>query len=412
MEEKQKFFLNLVLVQSSAACSETVTFPIDNIKTRLQIHHGRVSALHTVKESLRSEGVSGFYNGLSAAVMRHWVYTGCRISLYDNFRGKAREITGMEDPGIWWKCLSGGSAGGLGQLIATPFDLIKVRLIADRNRSQYSGFWDCVIKIYRSEGRAGFYRGWLPSVQRAAMVNIGELSTYDESKRIILRNTTLEDGIAVHTLASFMSGLVSSAISTPIDVVKSRIMANPSVYRGSLHCIATTVQAEGVRALGKGFLLVRPSPGPIPQRARHPHLVDSLHLLTLNVSPIPLPYIPFPVSVSDHTVFQAWRPVSGARRRARRRGCGSARGNSSSGSHTKSYALSPAKTAFDVVSDLFFEGPARARRTTDGRRKTQPQVQRQTWMIQYKYTVLLAVLGQAGYQLLAVAAQEPAGRSI
>jgi solute carrier family 25 uncoupling protein 27 len=253
------FFLNLALVQSSAACSETVTFPIDNIKTRLQLAHGQISALQVVNASLKREGVLSFYNGISAAIMRHWVYTGCRISMYDAFRHKARQTTGKEDLSIFWKCLCGGSAGGLGQLIATPFDLVKVRLISDRNRSQYSGFLDCVKKIYRAEGRIGFYRGWLPSVQRALMVNIGELSTYDESKRIILRNTDLKDGIAVHTMASFMSGLVSSAISTPIDVVKSRIMGNPGMYTGSVDCIAKTLKAEGASAFAKGFLLVRPA---------------------------------------------------------------------------------------------------------------------------------------------------------
>jgi tetrahydromethanopterin S-methyltransferase subunit F len=182
--------------------------------------------------------------------------------LYDAFRKEARSYHGKDDLGIGWKCLCGGSAGGLGQLIATPFDLVKVRLIADRNRSKYSGFVDCVRKIYLSEGAKGFYRGWMPSVQRALMVNIGELSTYDESKQLILRNSTLQDGIVVHTMSSFMSGLVSSAISTPIDVVKSRMMANPDAYKGSLDCVAQTLKREGASAFSKGFLLVRNTRAP------------------------------------------------------------------------------------------------------------------------------------------------------
>ncbi len=63
---------------------------------------------------------------------------------------------------------------------------------------------------------------------------------------MISRNTSLKDGVVVHSLARFMSGLVSSAISTPIDVVKSRIMDSPEAYKGSLDCVAKTFRREGL----------------------------------------------------------------------------------------------------------------------------------------------------------------------
>ena len=54
----------------------------------------------------------------------------------------------------------------------------------------------------------GLWRGCWPNVQRAALVNLGDLSTYDSVKRSILTNTTLEDNYLTHCMASGCAGLV------------------------------------------------------------------------------------------------------------------------------------------------------------------------------------------------------------
>lgn len=37
------------------------------------------------------------------------------------------------------------------------------------------------------------------------------------------------------------AGLIAATISTPADVVKTRIMNNPKVYRGSIDCFLSAV---------------------------------------------------------------------------------------------------------------------------------------------------------------------------
>lgn len=64
-------------------------------------------------------------------------------------------------------------------------------------------------------------------MQRAALVNLGDLTTYDSAKRFILRNTTLEDNHFVHVMASSCAGFVAASMGTPADVVKTRIMNQP-----------------------------------------------------------------------------------------------------------------------------------------------------------------------------------------
>lgn len=52
-------------------------------------------------------------------------------------------------------------------------------------------------------------------VQRAALVNLGELTTYDVAKRRILELGVVQDGPAAHAMSSGCSGFVAALVSTP-----------------------------------------------------------------------------------------------------------------------------------------------------------------------------------------------------
>ena len=87
---------------------------------------------------------------------------------------------------------------------------------------------------------------------RAALVNLGDLSTYDSVKRGILDNTSMEDNTVTHTMSSACAGLVGAIMGTPADVVKARIMNQPTdgsgrgtQYKSSLDCLILTVKGEG-----------------------------------------------------------------------------------------------------------------------------------------------------------------------
>lgn len=58
------------------------------------------------------------------------------------------------------------------------------------------------------------------------MVNLWllDLATYDNAKHWILRNTQWKDGTMTHVCASACAGLMAAIVSTPADVVKTRIM--------------------------------------------------------------------------------------------------------------------------------------------------------------------------------------------
>ncbi|XP_035695816.1 mitochondrial uncoupling protein 4-like, partial [Branchiostoma floridae] len=239
-------------------CLTTVTYPLDLTKTRLQIQ-GELSKqtkqkvpyrgmLQTALGVAREEGVLKLWQGLTPAVQRHVVYSGCRMGAYEWIRDN---VLGREPDGSFpvWKALD-VLADFFCQLILSNFYKLQVR-----------GTWHAFTKILAEGGIRGLWKGWVPNVQRAALVNMGDLATYDSAKRFILGHSSLSDGPIVHSLSSACSGIVAASLGTPADVVKTRIMNQPTdsmgrgtLYRSSVDCLVKTVRKEGVMALYKGFI--------------------------------------------------------------------------------------------------------------------------------------------------------------
>ncbi|KAF5828057.1 mitochondrial carrier domain-containing protein [Dunaliella salina] len=155
-----------------AACSaESMTYPIDIIKTRLQLQgelQGRQQASKALGAGrvaagiVKNEGLKGLYAGLGPAVVRHVFYSGTRITVYESARAKiAAAGAGSSTSGsIATSLLLGLTAGGVGQLVAVPADLVKVRMQAD--------------------GRLVAMGQIAAPRYQVTLVNLGELATYDQ----------------------------------------------------------------------------------------------------------------------------------------------------------------------------------------------------------------------------------------
>lgn len=61
--------------------------------------------------------------------------------------------------------------------------------------------WDAFSQILARGGVRGLWKGSIPNVQRAALVNLGDLTTYDTAKRFILTHTSLTDSHVTHILS-------------------------------------------------------------------------------------------------------------------------------------------------------------------------------------------------------------------
>jgi len=142
---------------------------------------------------------------------------------------------------------------------------VKIRLQAEGKLPpgvprRYTGTADAFVKIYNSEGLAGFWKGVGPNIIRNSIINAAELATYDQVKQSILKSGFLKDGLACHFASGLTAGFVATCFGSPADVLKTRIMNQkigpdgvPTEYKNAFHAIAKITKTEGFNGWYKGF---------------------------------------------------------------------------------------------------------------------------------------------------------------
>ncbi|XP_013880642.1 mitochondrial dicarboxylate carrier isoform X1 [Austrofundulus limnaeus] len=173
---------------SAAAC---LTHPLDLIKVHLQTQQEvRVRMIGMTVNVVRREGYLALYSGLSASLCRQMTYSLSRFAIYETIRDRMHSKNKGLMP-FYQKVLLGAFGGFTGGLIGTPADLVNVRmqndvkLPAELKRS-YAHVLDGLIRVWKEEGIFKLFSGATMASTRGALVSIGQLSCYDQSKQLVL----------------------------------------------------------------------------------------------------------------------------------------------------------------------------------------------------------------------------------
>ncbi|KAG8137108.1 hypothetical protein E2320_005661 [Naja naja] len=118
------------------------------------------------------------------------------------------------------------------------------------------GLYDSVKELYTPKGSERTF----PNITRNAIVNCGEMVTYDLIKETLLKYHLMTDNFPCHFVAAFGAGFCATVVASPVDVVKTRYMnSSAGQYKNALSCMLTMVVKEGPNAFYKGFLGKHPS---------------------------------------------------------------------------------------------------------------------------------------------------------
>lgn len=242
--------------------------PLDLVKNRMQLSGEGAktreykTSFHALTSILKAEGLRGIYTGLSAGLLRQATYTTTRLGIYTVL---FERLTGADGtpPGFLLKALIGMTAGATGAFVGTPAEVALIRMTADGRlpadqRRGYKNVFNALIRIAREEGVPTLWRGCIPTMARAVVVNAAQLASYSQSKQFLLDSGYFSDNILCHFCASMISGLVTTAASMPVDIVKTRIQNMRMIdgkpeYKNGLDVLLKVVRYEGFFSLWKGF---------------------------------------------------------------------------------------------------------------------------------------------------------------
>ncbi|KAF8334123.1 mitochondrial carrier domain-containing protein [Cantharellus anzutake] len=244
----------------AASAAASFTHPLDLTKVRMQImpllpSGRRPTMFSTIRWTVRKFGWASTYTGISACLMRQMTYSLIRIGSYETIK---RRITQGQDPKNPTRLiLSAAVAGALGGIAGNPADIVLVRMTTDslrkpENQYRYRHGFDGLMRLVREERIIGLTRGLGPNTIRAILMNSSQLASYDYIKALIIRRHGLKDGIGLHIISSTFAGAVATTVSSPVDVIRSRIMSK-SDPRPFLEVLRKMLRQDGVRSLFKGW---------------------------------------------------------------------------------------------------------------------------------------------------------------
>merc|ERR1711988_1569047 len=171
------FVADFLMGGVSAAVSKTAAAPIERVKLLIQ----------NQDEMIKSGRLSHRY---TANVIRYFPTQALNFAFRDKFK-KMFGFKKERDGYAWWMAgnlASGGAAGATSMLFVYSLDYARTRLANDAKHAksggarQFNGLIDVYRKTIASDGIAGLYRGFMPSVAGIVVYRGLYFGMYDSFK--------------------------------------------------------------------------------------------------------------------------------------------------------------------------------------------------------------------------------------
>ncbi|KAL7317247.1 S-adenosylmethionine transporter [Mucor circinelloides] len=223
---------------------DSVLFPLDTIKTRLQAQAGFA--------------VSGGFRGVYSGLLSAFVGSAPNAALFFVTYEAIKRLLGASSDGSSQSPFIFMTAATCGEISActvrVPTEVIKQRM----QINQFSTTMGAVSSVLKTEGLLGLYRGFLPTVAREIPFTCIQFPLYEffKSKYGQYKGERVEPMEAA--VMGSLAGGIGAAITTPLDVCKTRIMLSSKTssnrpYTGIVETMKRIVREEGAKKLLAGI---------------------------------------------------------------------------------------------------------------------------------------------------------------
>jgi solute carrier family 25 (adenine nucleotide translocator) protein 4/5/6/31 len=193
-KKKGSFMKTFLKGGISATISKTATAPIERIKllmqvqaTSTQITQKYTGIVDCAVRVYQDQGITAFWRGNTANIIRYFPTQALNFAFKDKF--KEIFVRPASEVGFWMFFLgnlaAGGAAGATSLLIVYPLDFARTRLGADigkGDKRQFNGMFDCIAKIYKSDGLGGLYQGFAASIYGIIVYRAAFFGGFDTMK--------------------------------------------------------------------------------------------------------------------------------------------------------------------------------------------------------------------------------------
>lgn len=221
-------------------------FPIDTVKTRLQSENG----------FWRSGGFKGIYRGLGATASGSAPTAALFFVTYESIKSHITPQVAKENaPFVHMFAASCGEI--IACLIRVPVEIAKQRRQAMLVRDNISSL-QLLYQSFKQEGLfRGVYRGFGSTIMREVPFSLIQFPLWEYLKVQWEPTTGISSAPWTVSVCGAIAGGIAAAVTTPLDVIKTRIMlAESGSNRTSISKIVKSIYRE--KGIGGMFAGVVP----------------------------------------------------------------------------------------------------------------------------------------------------------
>ncbi|XP_061134594.1 calcium-binding mitochondrial carrier protein SCaMC-2-A-like [Syngnathus typhle] len=269
-EERQSgmWWRHLVAGGGAGAVSRTCTAPLDRVKVMMQVYGSRsnnMCIMSGLAQMIKEGGVRSLWRGNGVNIIKIAPESALKFMAYEQIK----RLIGSDGQtlSISERFVAGSLAGVIAQSAIYPMEVLKTRL-ALRKTGQYASISDCAKQIFRREGPAAFYKGYVPNMLGIIPYAGIDLAVYETLKNGYLQQYGASDaGVLLLLACGTVSSTCGQLASYPLALVRTRMQAQAATGGGQQATMTALFQqilrAEGpaglYRGLAPNFLKVVPA---------------------------------------------------------------------------------------------------------------------------------------------------------
>lgn len=238
------FTLAMIAGGIAGTTVDVVLFPLDSLKTRLQAPEG----------FWKAGGFRNIYNGVLATSLGAAPGAAMFFGAYEGMKPRLKAMNGGNEH---W--LHHSTASSCGEVAACFVRVPTAVITQNMQVGNYATFTESCKGIANSpEGLSAFYRGFFTTVAREIPFSFIQFPLYEGFKKAWGKVQGSETTVTQGATCGSVAGAIAAAVTTPLDMVKTRMMlgarnAAGELYVGTLASLQMVAKEEGIAALFSGI---------------------------------------------------------------------------------------------------------------------------------------------------------------
>jgi solute carrier family 25 S-adenosylmethionine transporter 26 len=239
------FTLALVAGAVAGTTVDVSLHPLDTMRTRIQSAEG----------FWKAGGFKGCYRGILSAALGSGPGAAFFFSTYETMKVVIKQNSGGSEH--WTHHAMASACGEVAAcLVRVPTAVVTQNMQV----GHYNSFTQAVQTTLSKGGVGGFYVGYGTTVMREIPFAFIQFPLYEGLKKAVASFQGSDSTPNQGAVCGSIAGAISSAVTTPLDVAKTRIMlekpgpGETKKYTGTFQTLSTIQKEDGFLALYRGIV--------------------------------------------------------------------------------------------------------------------------------------------------------------